>query len=84
MTTDSFRPSFQSQDPAKEADTKNRNLLVSGHVRDFIPCCECNKPRCIYSATRLISDESCALKSIKEEQTYSCGSPVVSSDTSMP
>ena len=52
-TTDSHRPSLQSDSVEKETDKEHRALLVAARVRDVLPCCECSKPRCVYAATKL-------------------------------
>ena len=59
---------------AKEADKENKKLLVGGKVRSIMVCSECNKPRCVYTAASLSSEERNRLKCLAETRVYTCGS----------
>lgn len=45
-------------------------------VREVIRCGECIRPRCIYSAAKLTPQDSSAVRHQKEEDIYTCGSPL--------
>ena len=57
----------------KETDKEHRALLTAARVRDFLFCSECSKPRCVYAAARLTSDEDSQVQLVKNEGTYTCG-----------
>lgn len=59
---------------AKEADKENKKLLVAGKVRRIIVCSDCSKPRCVYAAASLASEEKNRLKCLNETEVYTCGS----------
>ncbi len=73
QTTDSHRPSLQLDSVEKETDKEHRALLTAARVRDFLFCFECSKPRCVYAAARLTSDEDSQVQLVKNEGTYTCG-----------
>ena len=52
------------------------NLLICfvAKARDIINCCECGISRVIYSNRRLNMEEQQAVKRVKEELIYVCGS----------
>ena len=75
-TTDSHRPSCQSEQVEKEIDKQHRALLIAARVRDVLVCCECSKPRCVFAATRLSYSENIEVQRIKDEGVYSCGMSV--------
>ena len=64
----------------KAADESHRNLLVGAKVRGIINCVECLKPRCIYSATRLLPEEGNEVERLKDEGVYTCGSELLPPD----
>ena len=72
-TSDIFRPSLKEDNIEKEPDKAHRSLLVAARVRDYILCCECSKPRCIYSASKLSLFEKREIQHALDEGTYSCG-----------
>lgn len=72
-TSDSERPSSLIITDCSKKDTANRKLLCANKVRDVILCVECEKPRCVYSNTKLQRAELSALKILKEKETYTCG-----------
>ena len=72
-TTDRHRPSLQLDSLEKESDKEHRVLLVAARVRDFLRCCECSKPRCVYSASKFSFDERVQVQWIKDEGMYTCG-----------
>ena len=51
-----YMPSRQVQGidcEAMDADKSNRDSIKAQKVRDAIICCECSKPRCVYSMQKL-------------------------------
>jgi len=40
-----------------DEDNANKEVLKAGKVRDCIICVECEKPRCVYSATRMTAQQ---------------------------
>ena len=45
-----------------------------------VMCGECQKPRCIYSATKLSDAEANAVEQVKDSNVYTCGSELLSQD----
>ena len=72
-TNDKDRPSFSRVATISEVDRTNAKLLVSGKVRDTILCSLCRKPRCIYSAYKLTTQQILHIDRVKEENVYTCG-----------
>ena len=68
----SLAPTVSSE--AKEADKENKKLLVAGKVRSVIVCSDCSKPRCVYAAASLGSEDRNQLKCLVETKVYTCGS----------
>ena len=58
---------------ATEEDIKFKSQLVAIKVRGTIKCIDCEKPRCIYSATSLSTSESAAIQVLRDEDMYVCG-----------
>ena len=58
----------------KQKDKENRSLLIATKVRATIVCGECSKQRCIYSQSKLTSEELSMITAIKDSKIYTCGS----------
>lgn len=58
---DSCRPSAQNttefDDEAVSSDKENRDILKAGKARDFLYCRNCEKPRVIYSASKMTREQ---------------------------
>ena len=67
------RPSLSGSE-TKAADKEHSKLLVAAKVRCAIVCVECNKPRCVYAATRLHETEKNQLEQVVQSRMYTCGS----------
>lgn len=78
-TTEKDLPSRQGCGD-KAADETHKYLLNAGKVRGAVMCGECQKPRCIYSATKLSDAEANAVEQAKESNVYTCGSELLSQD----
>ncbi|KAK3084947.1 hypothetical protein FSP39_021903 [Pinctada imbricata] len=80
---DTHRPSSTKSsdfgEDSQNADRTNRDLLKAPKARDIIKCGECQKPRLIYSSSKLSRDEENALRRLKEENSYTCGDEIDSS-----
>ena len=61
----SHRPSLQLDSVEKGTDKQHRALLVAARVRDVIFCCECSKPHCVFSATRLLHAENIEVQRVR-------------------
>ena len=59
IPSDKDRPSCTPvpSEEEKQVDRGRKSLLVRGKVRGCIACSECNKPRCIYSHSKLTPSE---------------------------
>lgn len=73
-TTDMHRPSLGDVTLESLADKNNKQLLLSSKVRAVIQCTECQKPRCIYVASKPTVPQLRAITRVKEELGYMCGS----------
>lgn len=80
-TTDKHRPSLKSKADHDASILQKQgcpnSLLTAQRVHDVIICSECSKPRCIFSNNKLSAQEQCLLDQVKENNDYSCGSPLV-------
>ena len=77
-TTDKHRPSFGTG--GNQIDSDRKDLLVSTRVRTTVTCCECFKPRCVYSRYTLTSAQLEEISCLECETWYTCGSPLSPSD----
>lgn len=68
------RPSLGT--PAERHDHESRDLLVSTKARMTVACCQCNKPRVVYSPLRLQQAVQKFVHDLAEFLQYSCGSPL--------
>ena len=66
----------------KQVDKGRKSLLVRKKVRGYIACSECNKPRCIYSHSKLTPSEVSAISQIKNSNLFTCGSVLFSPGSS--
>ena len=57
-----------------EHDVLHMQLLVGPKVCDVVRCSDCNKPMCVYAATKLTPVQQRIVKHRKEDNTYTCGS----------
>ena len=80
-TDDHARPSYSAVlEKHNEENVLHRQLLVCPKVRDVVQCADCNKPRCVYAATKLTTVQQRIVKRRKEDNTYTCGSTLFASD----
>ena len=85
QTDDSERPSV-TENPQKThtRDTLHKTLLQGAKIRDFVKCVECQKPRCVYSASKLNFTDQLAFRKVKEGDIglqYTCGSCLFPQDS---
>ena len=78
-TTEKDLPSRQGCGD-KATDEAHKYLLNAGKVRGAVLCGECQKCRCIYSATKLSDAEANAVEQVKESNVYTCGTELLSQD----
>ena len=65
------RPSLTPTE-AKEADKENKKLLIAGKVHSIMVSSNCSKPRCVFAASSLASEEKTCLKCLAESRVYTC------------
>ena len=52
-------------------------IINNNHIRRFIYCIICNKPRCIFSKNALNDNEKTSLEILLDNVIYICGSPII-------
>ena len=57
-------------------DKENKDILVSTKARMIVICCQCNKPRVVYSPLRLQPEVERYVHDLADFIQYSCGSPL--------
>ena len=62
-----------------EQDVLHRQLLTGPKVRDVVRCSDCNKPSCVYAATKLMPVQQRIVTRRKEDNTYTCGNTLFAS-----
>lgn len=78
-TSEQYCPSLKKQ--LCGVDGIDINIKLSGEtIRDFVKCIDCNKPRGIYSAKKLIVDQKRHLEVLKEECVYTRSGILVPED----
>ena len=68
-------------DPATPA--VDPHLCTIQHARAIVNCTECDKPRVVYSMTRLSERENITLALSLSEYVYTCGGPILPPTSSM-
>ena len=53
-------------------------MYLSGKVRCYVKCMECDKRRVVYSGRRLSNAEMLLLNRLQEEEIYICGNTLFS------
>ena len=77
---DSYRPGGNLPEREKHESLPAPDFkFVNNRARKVIWCCECGKPRLIYSKQYLSDDENHALELAIENFDYSCGGPFIKS-----
>jgi hypothetical protein len=51
-------------------------IINNNHIRKFVNCTICNKPRCIFSKNALSEEEKSSLEILLDNVIYTCGSPI--------
>ena len=76
-TTEAHLPSYEApKEPPKEAkaaDKKRFNFGITNHARAFVPCADCSKPRLLFAAKGLTSNETDLLEARLDNVIYTCG-----------
>jgi len=70
--TKEFLPS--ASDSTKESIPAG--IINNNHIRRFVSCTICNKPRCIFSKNMLSDNEKISLEILLDNMIYICGSPI--------
>ena len=75
LSTEVDRPSLvpTPSEESKERDKGRKAILVCGKVRCTVTCGECHKPRCVYSMSKLIAQETSHVAVVKNSNLYTCG-----------
>ena len=74
LTSEKDRPSMGTE--ADQHDQEYKALLVSNKARMTVTCCQCEKPRVVYSQFRLQPGVDKYLLELAEFLMYTCGSPL--------
>ena len=75
---DSYRPGGNLPEREKHESLPAPDFkFVNNRARKVIWCCECGKPRLLYSKQYLTDDENRALELAIENFDYSCGGPFI-------
>ncbi|XP_070563443.1 uncharacterized protein [Ptychodera flava] len=83
-TSEKYCPSIANGRKQTLPAEREVGFRLSGEtVRHKVDCCECQKPRLIYSKKKLTNDEMVELDILKENCDYSCGSCLIPPDHSL-
>ena len=72
LTSEKDRPSLETV--AEQHDQEVKGILVSNKARMTVTCCQCEKPRVVYSQLRLHPGVDKCLSELADFLMYSCGS----------
>ena len=75
------RPSRVPKDQHAQVDKENSELFHNTRVQTVIPCQECTKPRCVFAAKVLSTEEKAAIAIIDDSLMFSCGMPMLVSES---
>ena len=64
----------------KKLDREKRAVFAGSKMRDAIVCCECNRPRLIYSMNKPKPKQLAALDAYKEGVDFMCGDALFDAD----
>lgn len=82
-TTESYCPSLKHMlhvSPDGEQKPLPNIRMTAETVRNYVVCTDCSKPRCIYAAKKLTTDQQVGLEQLKEDVIYSCGGILIPED----
>ena len=75
------QPSQVPKDQHVQVDKENSELFRNTRVLTVIPCQECTKPRCVFAAKVLSTEEKAAIAIIDDSLMFSCGMPMLVSES---